>query len=79
MAINRVKELTLGEMGKTRGICALVTLDIRNAFRAIVRELRRRKISESLVRVVANYLSNRRTVDEGREIREFMMGVPDGI
>lgn len=68
---------------KTRKLCILVTLDVRNAFNSaswikIVRELQSKNISSYLVRLVQSYLENRKIVtNEGNEI-EITAGVPQG-
>ena len=64
--------------------CALVTLDVRNAFGAarwseIMRELAKRKIEGNLYKLIGSYLSERTVLvgDEEKEL-ELTCGVPQG-
>ncbi|KAJ8910519.1 hypothetical protein NQ315_012816 [Exocentrus adspersus] len=69
-----------------RRLCAIITLDVRNAFnsaswQAILVELRSRGIEESLINIVADYLSNREVILEAEGItktRSITSGVPQG-
>lgn len=69
-----------------RRLCAVITLDVRNAFNSaswqtILSELRRRKIDESLIGVIASYLSNREIILEAENSirkRQINSGVPQG-
>lgn len=67
-------------------LCALIALDIRNAFnsaswRLILKELERRDIKNEVKELVASYLSNRCIImeAEGRQkCRQVVRGVPQG-
>lgn len=69
-----------------RRLCAIITLDIRNAFNSaswqnILDDLRNRGIDESLIGIVADYLSQRSIIleAEGRiKKRPVNSGVPQG-
>lgn len=71
---------------RTRRICAMVTLDVRNAFnsapwRRIGEEMRRRGVSAHLRRIVGSYLTDRWIItqnEEGRERMRVTCGVPQG-
>lgn len=71
---------------KHRRICAMITLDVRNAFNSaswyqILHELQRREIDRGLLRLIASYLSDRRLVlDNGHQERVIHVhrGVPQG-
>ncbi|CAB0038989.1 unnamed protein product [Trichogramma brassicae] len=66
--------------------CAVVTLDVRNAFNSarwdnILAALRRLLVPDYLLRIIANYFSARVldfTTDEGPESYEVTAGVPQG-
>lgn len=63
---------------RNRRYCAMITLDVRNAFnnaswQKILEELRRRNVDEGVIRIIASYLSERET--GGRSINS---GVPQG-
>lgn len=69
-----------------RRLCAMITLDVRNAFNSaswqlILEELRRRGIEESLTSIIASYLSKREIIMETEDTcktREVNSGVPQG-
>lgn len=71
---------------KHRRICAVITLDVKNAFNSavwgqIMAALRKRKIDEGLIRIIDSYLSNRKIILEaGNETKEIEIkgGVPQG-
>ncbi|CAB0042383.1 unnamed protein product, partial [Trichogramma brassicae] len=70
----------------TKKYCAVVTLDVRNAFNSarwdnILAALRRLLVPDYLLRIIANYFSARVldfTTDEGPESYEVTAGVPQG-
>ncbi|CAB0029772.1 unnamed protein product [Trichogramma brassicae] len=70
----------------TKEYCAVVTLDVRNAFNSarwdnILAALRRLLVSDYLLRIIASYFSARVldfTTDEGPESYEVTAGVPQG-
>lgn len=63
--------------------CALITIDVKNAFNSasheiIIQELKDRKISRYLVNIITSYLNNRKImVNEGEKL-ETGAGVPQG-
>lgn len=69
-----------------RELCVVVTLDVRNAFnnaswQIILNKLRERNISESLISVIASYLSERRILlqaDGEHKYVRINSGVPQG-
>lgn len=69
-----------------RRLCVVITLDVKNAFNSaswqkILEELRRREIDESLINVIASYLSEREIILEAEDasrIRKINSGVPQG-
>lgn len=69
-----------------RRICAIVTLDVRNAFNCaswqiILDELRKRGIKESLIKLIGSYLSDRSIILEAEgytNIKRISSGVPQG-
>ncbi|CAB0039743.1 unnamed protein product [Trichogramma brassicae] len=71
----------------TKKYCAVVTLDVRNAFNSarwdnILAALRRLLVPDYLLRIIANYFSARVldfTTDEGPESYEVTAGVPQGL
>lgn len=71
---------------RNRKICAVITIDVRNAFNSacwqlILAELRKRNIDEGLVKIIASYLSERTIVlsADGQTVeREINSGVPQG-
>lgn len=81
-----VKDAALTEMNKsrkTRKFCALVTIDIRNAFnsapwRKIDAEVGNMGISNCLRNIVRAYLSQRHIVDSVGNNYEMTAGVPQG-
>uniref|UniRef100_A0ABD2W9M9 Reverse transcriptase domain-containing protein n=1 Tax=Trichogramma kaykai TaxID=54128 RepID=A0ABD2W9M9_9HYME len=70
----------------TKKYCAVVTLDVRNAFNSarwdnIIAALRRLLVPEYLLRIISSYFSARVldfTTDEGPESYEVTAGVPQG-
>ncbi|CAB0039970.1 unnamed protein product, partial [Trichogramma brassicae] len=70
----------------TKKYCAVVTLDVRNAFNSatwdnILAALRRLLVPDYLLRIIANYFSAKVldfTTDEGPESYEVTAGVPQG-
>lgn len=85
-AIQRVTSTAEREIRKTlktRNLCALVTLDVRNAINSvpwhqIMLELERRHVSPYLCKMVGSYLEDRSlTVEEGCTIK-ITAGVPQG-
>lgn len=69
-----------------RRLCAVITVDVQNAFNSaswqiILENLRRRGIEESLISVIASYLSQRKIIleaeDETKTV-EISSGVPQG-
>lgn len=84
-AIQHIVDLARGEMRKTRrtrNLCLLVAVDIRNAFnsapwRHIMTELEAKGVSNWLVNIFKSYLSDREVV--GESFTKFMTaGVPQG-
>ncbi|CAB0040808.1 unnamed protein product [Trichogramma brassicae] len=71
----------------TKKYCAVVTLEVRNAFNSarwdnILAALRRLLVTDYLLRIIANYFSARVldfTTDEGPESYEVTAGVPQGL
>lgn len=85
-AIQRICNVAKDEMNKTlktRQFCAIVTLDVKNAFNTaswkhIMCEVRRRRLPQWILCMVGSYLSERKLeVDEGVEM-EVTAGVPQG-
>lgn len=72
--------------GKKKGFCALVAIDIRNAFNTarwpmIMESLRERSVPGHLLRIVDNYLSDRWVIYEGQDFilrEEMKCGAPQG-
>ncbi|CAB0043027.1 unnamed protein product [Trichogramma brassicae] len=70
----------------TKKYCAVVTLDVRNAFNSarwdnILAALRRLPVPDYLLRIIASYFSARVlnfTTDDGPELYEVTAGVPQG-
>lgn len=70
----------------SRRLCAVITIDVRNAFNSaswqnILNDLRKRRIDEGLINLVASYLSEREILMEAEGIlkaREVNSGVPQG-
>lgn len=86
-AINEVVRLAKEADSSSRTkLCALITLDIKNAFNSaswelIIKELVRRGVDKYVIELVASYLSNRYIIiqAEGREKhRKVNRGVPQG-
>lgn len=71
---------------KHRKMCAIITLDVKNAFntavwRQILNALAERGINEGLVRIINSYLSDRSVIlDDGAGLKERQIkgGVPQG-
>lgn len=71
---------------RQRRLCAVITLDIRNAFNSaswqiILDELKRRQIDGSLINLIASYLSQREIILEAEnqtKVIETSSGVPQG-
>lgn len=69
-----------------RQLCAMITLDVKNAFNSaswqfILEELRSRQIDESLISIIASYLSNRHILLEAANSKRAIKinsGVPQG-
>ena len=86
-AIKKIVDIAQAEKKKTqktRGYCALITIDVCNAFNSaswqkIVSELERKKMPAYLRRVIMNYLTDRFIEDEADGM-EFPItaGVPQG-
>lgn len=85
-AIKEVVEVAETEKEKnqrTRGLCALVTIDIKNAFNTaswnwIMRELRKRNMPKYIRTLIASYFTDRKIIDiDGREY-SVAAGVPQG-
>lgn len=84
-AINEVVRIAR-EAAHHRKLCAAVTLDVRNAFNSaswqmILEELRKRRIDEGIINVVASYLSEREIVLEAEgesKTHSVSSGVPQG-
>ena len=77
-----VKKIT-EKAAQHKGVCALITLDIENAFNTarwdnIVKELERKKISSYLIRIIKSYLTNRAVVIGGTVTLRTTCGVPQG-
>lgn len=74
------------EAKSQRKICAAITLDVRNAFNSaswqlILEELRKREMDESLITIIASYLSERKLLletKEGVKYSSINSGVPQG-
>lgn len=65
-----------------KGFCVLVTLDVKNAFnmtpwKGVVEEIRRRKMSPYIVRLICSYLEER-TLIVGNKKLNITRGVPQG-
>lgn len=69
-----------------RRLCVVITVDVRNAFNSaswqcILDELRKREVNESLISIIASYLSNRTIIlvtDECAKTVRVNSGVPQG-
>ena len=85
-AVVKIAEEAAAYSSRSRRICAVITLDVKNAFNSaswqeILAELKRRKIDESLLKIIACYLSERKILLEaGNKIKEKKInsGVPQG-
>ena len=85
-AILTVKKKASQEMQKTlktRGFCALITLDIKNAFntapwKCILEEMKRQKYSQELLTIIGSYLNDRYIVDEEGNKYPITCGIPQG-
>lgn len=77
---------TANQATDERDLCVVVTLDVRNAFNSaswqlILEKLRSRGISESLIKIVASYLSERKILlesDSEPKLIKINSGVPQG-
>lgn len=88
MVIKIAREAVAGErwQGGTKQYCAIVTLDVRNAFNSarwscILDELQKFGVPEYLKRIIGNYFSNRVLLydtSEGPKTRVITGGVPQG-
>lgn len=79
-AVNKVRSIAVNTRRKW---CALITIDVANAFNTashsiIIRELTRRGISRYLIELISNYFTNRRIQIEAKEIMKTGAGVPQG-
>lgn len=82
-AVQEVLRPTRGPISKRPKWCALVLVDVRNAFntaswRLIIRKLELRGISEYLINIVKDYLSNRKVEVTRGNVRRVGAGVPQG-
>ena len=85
-AIQEVQEIAreaTNRAAQHKQYCALVTLDVKNAFNTarwsgILRELEGRNISGHLVEVVRSYLSDRTLIIDGTNTMRLTCGVPQG-
>ena len=86
MAINEVTKIAKREMKATlkkRKLCALVLLDIKNAFNSaswcwIKKELKACKVPKYLRKIIDSYLSERSIIDSKGELWKMTCGVPQG-
>lgn len=84
--VQRLAEEAAAYSSQHRKLCAVITLDVRNAFNSaswqlILEELRKREIDESFVTVIAFYLCNRTILLETQGSSESVRitsGVPQG-
>jgi len=84
-AMQRVRKTVArvtGGAAQHKGLCVLVTLDVRNAFNTarwphIIEDLERRHISAYLIDVIKSYLNDRFLI-AGTEERRINCGVPQG-
>lgn len=85
-ALERVMEVAEGERArtlKTRGLCLVVLLDVKNAFNSmswdvILDAMRAKGISPCLRRMIASYLADRKILLGESGTYEVMAGVPQG-
>ncbi|KAI5748206.1 hypothetical protein M8J77_023050 [Diaphorina citri] len=76
--------LKLAEEAKhMRKLCAMTLVDIKNAFnsmpwKGIIRELKKKNISNYLVKILCSYFQDRRLEIEDDVIQELTSGVPQG-
>lgn len=85
-ALQTVVDIAEKEMKKTlktRGLCVLITLDIKNAFNTaswahIINELTERGISTYLRNIIMSYFKDREIIDEGEKVTKITRGVPQG-
>lgn len=82
--VNLAKSAKTGT-GKNKGYCALVTIDIRNAFNSVrwkdvIEALQERQVPEYLLRMIEDYLSERTIIYENffRVEEDMTCGVPQG-
>lgn len=84
-AINEVCNKAL-QAKTTGGYCAIITLDVKNAFntvkwRVVLQSLRNRRVDNYLYNLVADYLDNRILLyetDDGMKEYQITAGVPQG-
>ena len=85
-AVVKIAEEAAAYSSRSRRICAVITLDVKNAFNSsswqeILAELEIKKIDESLLKIIASYLSGRKILLEAEnKIKEknINSGVPQG-
>ncbi|XP_066261160.1 uncharacterized protein, partial [Euwallacea similis] len=84
-AMTRVLEVARDVKNRRRGErwCALITLDVRNAFNSaswecIINELTRRNISDYLINVIKDYFANRVVKIDKETTFNMAMGIPQG-
>ena len=85
-AIRKVVNMATEEMRKTikkRNLCALITVDIKNAFntvdwKCIIEELKTRKLSQEIISIVNSYLHERTFLDDDKKVYSMECGVPQG-
>lgn len=88
-AINYVVEAAkqaINGKGKNRKYCAIITLDVKNAFNSagwkhIISSLRQANVPEYLIRIISDYFANRSLLvetDDGIKTYKVTSGVPQG-
>ena len=85
-AVVKIAEEAAAYSSRSRRSCAVITLDVKNAFNSsswqeILAELEIKKIDESLLKIIASYLSGRKILLEAEnKIKEknINSGVPQG-
>lgn len=85
-AVIRIARKAAAYSHQSRRLCAMITLDVQNAFNSasrqiILEELRKRGVEESLLNVIMAYLSGREIILEAEGIKKTMQiksGVPQG-
>lgn len=69
----------LAEQAKKEGkVCAMTLLDVKNAWKGIMEELRRKGISKYLTNMMASYLEDRTLMVDEELPMELSCGVPQG-